>query len=485
MKRTRTRSVETSFQGIAGIGLAGAFLLLAAMPAAAEAPAIQLRAIAPGGIAIYWEHEDDGAAGITLQREDPGYTWNFVALSNSFVDLGLQASRTYRYRACAIYGQPDCTDWLAAQTLAAPPPPSSPGVPAFTSSSATADSITVNWTSSSNYGFYNVRWAEDGFADGQNKVDSGQSFTVGGLRPGTYHFIVQGCDRTLLGSSCSYYSAPYEVSTLVPLPPPPPPAPIWSKGVIYGLTLNDDLFWYRHDGFSDGSPVWEPWKQVGVGWSVRQIFGSGNIIYAVMDNGNLDWFRHLGREDGSFRWEGPHTVGYGWGGFRELFSGGEDIIYGITPVIQAGVQIDGTTHAASGGDLLWYRHVGQPDGSFRWLGPMRVGIGWGGLTKVFSGGKGIIYGIQENGDLVWYRHLGREDGSFRWEGPHTVGYGWGGFTKVFSGGDGVIYATLDNGEMLWYRHDGWTDGSFRWAYPAGKAISSGWYKFIFRQVFAD
>jgi hypothetical protein len=29
--------------------------------------------------------------------------------------------------------------------------------------------------------------------------------------------------------------------------------------------------------------------------------------------------------------------------------------------------------------------------------------------------KGVIYGITLNGDLMWMRHDGRNDGSFRWE----------------------------------------------------------------------
>jgi len=81
--------------------------------------------------------------------------------------------------------------------------------------------------------------------------------------------------------------------------------------------------------------------------------------------------------------------------------------------------------------------------------------------------------------------LGRDDGTFRWDGPKKVGSGWGGFTKLFSGGDGVIYAVQDNGDLVWYRHDGHNDGSFRWAAAAAKKVGSGWYKFTLKQVFTD
>ncbi|MBC7922522.1 MAG: fibronectin type III domain-containing protein, partial [Ferruginibacter sp.] len=329
------------------------FLLLTASPAQAEPPHAQLRPFAPGGIAIDWEHPNDGAASVTVERQDPAFTWVFTALVNSFNDLGLQPSRVYRYRVCANYAQAtDCTPWLAAQTLATPPPPAPPTVPSFTTTSSTSNSITVNWTSSPSYSFHQVRWAENGHGDGQNRVN-GRSFTVDGLRPGTYHFIVQGCNRTLLGSSCSRFSTPIEVTTRVPVPPSLPP-PAAAKGVIYGVTLNDDLMWYRHDGRNDGSFRWafSEGKKVGNGWNFKQVFSGGDgVIYAILANGDLMWYRHDGRNDGSIRWafnEGK-KIGNGWN-FKQMFSGGDGVIYAIT----------------ANNDLMWYRHEGRNDGSVRW-----------------------------------------------------------------------------------------------------------------------
>ena len=130
----------------------------------------------------------------------------------------------------------------------------------------------------------------------------------------------------------------------------------------------------------------------------------------------------------------------------------DGIIYAVDPVVRAGVHVNGGTIPASGGNLCWYRHVGRWDGSFRWEGPKKVGTGWGELTQVFSGGDGIIYGVTpmvkaslpigigegmgghpaSGGDLMWFRHVGREDGSFKWEGPKKVGIGWGELTQLFS-----------------------------------------------------
>jgi hypothetical protein len=45
-----------------------------------------------------------------------------------------------------------------------------------------------------------------------------------------------------------------------------------------------------------------------------------------------------------------------------------------------------------------------------------------------------IYSIQNDGNLLWYRHDGRADGTFTWTGPNKVGVGWGDLKYVFSGG---------------------------------------------------
>jgi hypothetical protein len=97
------------------------------------------------------------------------------------------------------------------------------------------------------------------------------------------------------------------------------------NGVIYAVMNNNDLNWYRHDGWNDGSFKWafSEGKKVGVGWDVKQVFSSGDgIIYAQMPNNDLLWYRHDGRGDGSFRWGFPEgkKVGVGWN-FVQLFSG--------------------------------------------------------------------------------------------------------------------------------------------------------------------
>ena len=52
---------------------------------------------------------------------------------------------------------------------------------------------------------------------------------------------------------------------------------------------------------------------------------------------------------------------------------------------------------------------------------------------MFSGGNGVIYTIDHANNLMWYRHDGRGDGSFKWaeNSGSKVGQGWN-VKQVFS-----------------------------------------------------
>ena len=92
-----------------------------------------------------------------------------------------------------------------------------------------------------------------------------------------------------------------------------------------------------------------------------------------MNSTNL--FAHCGKlqvcDDGSFRWEGPlRKVGSGWGRLNQVFSGGDGIIYAITPSVPAslltGIGPGFTGTPGSGGDL----NVGSPRRSGEWHVPL-------------------------------------------------------------------------------------------------------------------
>jgi tachylectin len=247
--------------------------------------------------------------------------------------------------------------------------------------------------------------------------------------------------------------------------------PTESKGVIYAVSPNKELQWYRHTGRGDGTFNWaaSTARTVGHGWGFRQIVPADDgVIYAITADGTLLWYRHDGRADGSVRWAANtgKNVGSGWI-FEHVFAGPGGVIYAIT----------------SEGDLLWYRHDGREDGSVRWAANTgrKIGSGWT-FEHVFAGDAGVIYAVTAQNELLWYRHDGYADGSATWAAPNgkPVGTGWA-VRQAFSGGDGVIYAVMENGDLLWNRHDGRGDGTFRWAAPTGKKVGIGW---IFDDVFA-
>ena len=191
-------------------------------------------------------------------------------------------------------------------------------------------------------------------------------------------------------------------------------------------------------------------------------FSGGNgVLYAIADNGDLLWYHHDGQNDGSFRWAHSHGRRVGVGWDFKT------VFSGGNGIIYAITETN---------DLLWFLHDGASDGSFRWAANSgnKVGVGWDFKT-VFSGGNGIIYAITETNDLLWFLHDGASDGSFRWANNNgsKVGAGWD-FKTVFSAGNGIIYAIDTTGDLLWYRHDGWSDGTFRWADNNARKVGTGW-----------
>ncbi|MCU1226576.1 MAG: hypothetical protein JWQ42_4669 [Edaphobacter sp.] len=128
--------------------------------------------------------------------------------------------------------------------------------------------------------------------------------------------------------------------------------------------------------------------------------------------------------------------------------------------------------------LLWYRHDGREDGSFRWAATagLPVGTGWNFRTVIGAGG-GVLYAITTDGDLVWYRHDGR-GGTFSWAQSQgqTINSGFKGLQVIGAGG-GLLYALSRNGELRWYRHDGYADGADRWTAREGRLVVSNWHFF--------
>ena len=207
------------------------------------------------------------------------------------------------------------------------------------------------------------------------------------------------------------------------------------------------------------------------------------VIYAITRDGRLLWYRDLDRHGNN----GPNAergwaagsgnqIRKGWNGFVYVFSGGDGIIYAITP----------------DGRLLWYRDDDRqgnngPNAERGWAAGSgnQIGKGWNGFTHVFSDSTGVIYAITEDGRLLWYRDDDRQGNN----GPNAergwapgsgnqIHFGWYRFVHVCASG-GNIYAVTADGRLLWYKDDdgqGGNDpgGSTGWAAGSGNQIDIGW-----------
>ncbi|MEP6902209.1 MAG: tachylectin-related carbohydrate-binding protein [Actinomycetota bacterium] len=255
---------------------------------------------------------------------------------------------------------------------------------------------------------------------------------------------------------------------------------------IYAIKGNNgNLLWYKHLGFQNGDFNWANngvQKLVGLDWeATADIFkgdpnGQDGVIYRVDRKYDLYWYKHNGYSNGTPAWENGKKIGSGWRS-RQVISGGGGILYSL--------QYDGT--------LLWQKHKDYYGGSAVWANngvARKVGaaddrvlnaktlkstfVGWNTARIIFSEGYGTIYMIDNKGDLYWNRHLGYLDGTDKWDERKKIGSGWQNMRTVFAGGDGIIYAVDNTGKLFWYKHTGMMNGANFWVHNTGREIGNGW-----------
>jgi len=242
-----------------------------------------------------------------------------------------------------------------------------------------------------------------------------------------------------------------------PVPPPFAPNARWfmpsGDGVIYEITTNGDLFWRKqtYQGYHPGVRVVPGYHVVpgpmeqdnktlpsphGFVENYKYVFSGGRgVIYGIYYEGGLGWTKHKGWFNGENNlWEaGKYVAGMSlfekveWGNYKHVFSGGWGVIYAVTDA----------------GALKWYKHIGfetgattTDNGGAGWQGPFDVTSGLTNYTKMFSVGRGLIYGVEPNGNLIWfkdsrYQKRTQADYGCGWSGPIPVGSGWGGYPFVF------------------------------------------------------
>jgi hypothetical protein len=247
-------------------------------------------------------------------------------------------------------------------------------------------------------------------------------------------------DVTSCTSAALYTIRDDIVSTIQEVPfgdlfaPPPAGPPIW----LYAVTQTGALMWSRQDG--TGTP-WAWPTPVGSGWDtfVDVLPAGGNSIFGITGDGLLYWYRHDGFNDGTFAWTGGIPINSGWT-FPTVFGGGDGVLYAIDDL----------------GQLWWYRYDDFATGSdpSAWSGPALVGWGWDQFSTVVSTGDGAIYAVLPNGDLWLYHHDGFTDGTFAWSDIRQVSTGWDRFEHVIGVEDSVLLGIEPDGTLLWHQHLG-------------------------------
>ena len=102
--------------------------------------------------------------------------------------------------------------------------------------------------------------------------------------------------------------------------------------VFYGREPNGDLYWNRHDDWFEGTPALGGggWRKVGDGWNIYCRLMTGSvvetyaIVYGLTHDGVLRWYRHDGALTGTPTWtaaDGGRKVGEGFDRYAHLVCG--------------------------------------------------------------------------------------------------------------------------------------------------------------------
>ncbi len=208
------------------------------------------------------------------------------------------------------------------------------------------------------------------------------------------------------------------------------------------------------------------------GWNTFQhLFSLNGRIYAVTKAHELVWYQGegSGKPDGFKRWAGPNAGISDRDRFKFVFPMGS---------YTQNAWMLGVIYAVDdNGDLWWYRHrfIEVKDGckkidDTRWDGPRKVKSDLTKYVQVFSGGDGVIYGLDQKGILYWQKHQNWSTGETLWEEPRPVHADLRDVAQIFGAGNGIIYKVDIQGYLTFYRHVGWRDGSDQWEYKEGLHI---------------
>lgn len=190
----------------------------------------------------------------------------------------------------------------------------------------------------------------------------------------------------------------------------------------------------------------------------QYLFGTDDRIYfiqrrdpaGVANGGQFNWYKWNRDENSCTGPQPPANPDIRFLQCAQIFSGGDGVIYAVKMHRNLEDPDSNTLNVEKNGDLLWYKHT-VVGGSGSLTGPKTCGVGWDKFLKVFSGGNGTIYAVDEAGDLYWYKHLDPQHGTPSWAGTGEgtrIGNDWAKMVHIFSGGSGNIYAIDTKGDLV-------------------------------------
>lgn len=220
----------------------------------------------------------------------------------------------------------------------------------------------------------------------------------------------------------------------------------------------------------NGAGSWKPKVTANASWGARPFVTLGDFtgdgvgdIARVESSGALTLF--AGNGQGGFGT--GKQIGNGWAGFTSLVGGIDFNRDGKNDVLAR----------TAGGDLMLY----AGNGAGGWLTGIgtKVGVGWNGMTSIFSGGDfdgdGAPEVIARSADGNLWLYPVRSTGVFGVK--RQIGTGWGSFTSVFSPGDfdgtgtSDVLARSADGRLWLY------PGVGTGAFGTAKVVGTGWAAF--------
>ncbi|MFG2821118.1 FG-GAP repeat domain-containing protein [Kitasatospora sp. NPDC048365] len=204
------------------------------------------------------------------------------------------------------------------------------------------------------------------------------------------------------------------------------------------------------------------------------------------------WTDILARDSDGNMWVYPGSGGSGVGayGARKL------VCSGCGPYAAWATDFDGDRIADlilrdSSGTLNLWRGNGTPGDGTNWIGPTRIGIGWGSLRLDFgdlnNDGKVDAVAVDAAGDMWLYPGTGVATADSQLGSPTKIGTGWNGFDFLVGdmnndGLNDVVGTWQANGNMYLYAGTGGTGMS---TLGGSALIGTGWYPAYHRPQIAD